>query len=135
MTPEQLSAICNSFDKALAMRPDLGSRFYQQLASDHPETTEIFDSISMDAQHTRFISMFRIILIRMNDALPVDSLLQDLGKQHAGFGVREEDFEKFGSTLMKLLRELLGKEFDRHMCDAWVVVYEEITRIMKSASN
>ena len=135
MTPEQLSAICNSFDKALSMSPDLGSRFYLQLASDHPETKEIFDSISMEAQHTRFISMLRIILIRMNDGLPVASLLQELGKQHVRFGVKEEDFEKFGTTLMKVLRELLGKEFDGHMCDAWVVVYEEITRIMKSANN
>jgi len=133
MTPEQLSVICDSLDKACSMAPDFGERFYRRLSSDYPETKIIFNAISMEAQHTRFISMLGIILARMKEDRPVTLLLHDLGKQHDMRGVKDEHFEDFGVTLMTVLDDLLGNEFDRYMHDAWVAVYGEITKIMKSA--
>lgn len=118
MTQEQLSAICNSFEKACMMSPDLGSRFYTQLSSDHPEIMNLFASVSMNAQHTRFISMLRIILIRMTGDQPFIPILEELGVKHRSYRVGEEEFEMFGMTLMKVLQATLGKEFDGFMRDA-----------------
>ena len=117
------------------MEPDFGSRFYLQLSSDYPETKAIFDSINMQAQHTRFIGMLSLIMLRMKNDRPVIPLVQDLGKQHEHYGVKDEHFEFFGATLMKVLQQVLGREFNAYMRDAWSAVYVEITRIMKSAGN
>jgi len=135
MTPEQISAACESFAKARSMAPDFGSKFYQQLASDYPETQAIFGSVSMEVQHNRFVSMLSIVLNRMKDGHPVTPILQDLGKFHSRFGIKDEDFKNFSAALMKVLRELLGSEFNHCKCDAWVAVFEEITRTMNSASD
>jgi len=135
MNQEQLSVICNSFEQARSMNPDLGSRFYVQLSSDYPETMKIFTSVSMNAQHTRFVSMLGIILNRMKEDLPFIPLLEELGEAHRTYHVGEEEFEKFGITLIKVLRAALGREFDESMRDAWFAVYNEITSVMKSAIN
>ena len=135
MTQEQLSVICSSFEKACLMSPDLGSRFYTQLSSDYPETMNIFASVSMNAQHTRFISMLRIILTRMTGDQPFIPLLEELGRKHRTYCVGDEEFEKFGITMMKVLQATLGNEFDEFMRDAWFAVYNELTGVMKSAIN
>ncbi len=117
------------------MEPDFGSKFYLQLSSDYPETKAIFDSINMHAQHTRFIGMLSVIMLRMKNDRPVTPLIRDLGKQHDHYGVKDEHFEFFGATLLKVLQQVLGREFNAYARDAWSAVYAEITRIMKSAGN
>lgn len=134
MTPDQLSAICDTFDRVVSSTPDFGPKFYQRLSDDYPQTMDVFNNINMDSQHTRFVGMLSIILHRIKDGRPVIPLLEDLGKQHSSFGVKEEDFENFGAALMKVLQTSLGNEFDEDLHDAWVAVYAEITSIMKSVS-
>jgi hemoglobin-like flavoprotein len=68
----------------------------------------------------------------MRDQRPFISLLQDLGKQHLRYGVRDEDFETFAIVLLKLLNELLRSEFGEPLRNAWILVFAKITRIMRS---
>jgi hemoglobin-like flavoprotein len=135
VTPDQLAAICNSFDKALSMAPDFGARFYQRLSRDHPQTLVIFSAVNMASQHTRFVGMLSIVLHRMKDNRPVTPLLQDLGRQHGRYGVRDEHFEGFGAALIEVVSELLGSEFDAAIRQSWIEVYEEITGRMKSGRD
>ena len=135
MNPDKLSAICDLFDKAYSMAPDFGSRFYRQLSADYPETMSIFNSVNMESQHTRFVGMLSIVLHRMKGGRPFESLLQDLGKQHMKYGVKDENFADFGESLMNVLQEMLGPEFDREMRDTWIATYAEITRVMKSVGD
>ena len=135
MTPEQLSAICASFDMMRSVAPDLGTRFYQRLSVDHPEIENVFNSVNMAAQHSRFISMLDIILLRMKEGRPTADLLKDLGSRHYHFGVSDEGFDNFGATLIAVFQETLGAEFDRDLHDAWTDAYQQIVVLMKSESD
>lgn len=133
MTKEQLTIIGDLFEKACSKDPDLGSRFYARLSGDYPELMNFFASVGLNAQHTRFISMIRIILGRMSGDLPYIPLLEELGKAHQSYRIGEDEFEKFGITLMKVLQTTLGTKFDKPVRDAWCAVYNEIIGVMISA--
>lgn len=132
MTPEQLSAICLSLDKVRSVTPDFGARFYRRLSIDHPEIADVFHSVNMEAQHTRFVSMLHIILLRMKEGRPTTELLAELGDRHYHFGVSHVNFQKFGATLMAVLQESLGTEFEGFLHDAWLEAYQQIVVLMKS---
>jgi len=135
MTPEQLSAICTSFDKMRSVAPDLGTRFYQRLSADHAEISKVFSSVNMAAQHNRFIGMLHIILLRMQEGRPTADLLKDLGARHYHFGVSDENFQKFGATLIAVFHETLGAEFDEYLHAAWVEAYQQIMALMRSEAG
>jgi len=130
MTPEQISVIIDLFENAQKKSDDLGLLFYERLSNDYPEVSEIFESASMNAQHTRFISMMNIILARMINDRPVKDLLQDLGEQHQKYRVNQMNIEKFGVTLTKVLKELMGNEFNGELRQLWTVFFNEITQHM-----
>jgi methyl-accepting chemotaxis protein len=131
MTPEQLSSIRISFDKARSASPDFGAKFYHRLANDFPEIMSNFDPVSMRAQHTRFVGMLDMIISRMNDGRPVKQLLQDLGDRHHNYGVQDEDFAKFSDTLLKILDELLVNELNESLSNAWVELLGEMRTMMR----
>lgn len=135
MTPEQISAVYNSFSKARSIGPDFGSLFYQNLSSDYPEIKSLFTSPIMESQHTRFVGQLDVIMIRMKNGRDVTQMLQELGRHHGHIGVKNEDFEKFGATLMKVLQELLGAEFDGYLRESWLSLFAEIKRMMISVND
>jgi len=135
MTPDQMSIIYDSFNRARSMNVNFASRFYHHLFSDYPEMRSLFGDQDMEAQHARFVEMLDAILISMSHQRSTTDILTGLGKRHYAYGVKDDYYEKFGAALLKVLQELLGSEFNESLRDTWGVAYREITQSMKSPAD
>ena len=56
-----------------------------------------------------------------------------LGARHAGYGVREKDYDTVGRALIWTLRKGLGDDFTPETEAAWVEVYTALAGVMKRA--
>ena len=57
-----------------------------------------------------------------------------LGRRHAGYGVRDEDYETVGATLLQTFEDLLGDAFTRDVREAWTAAYGLLAGIMRDAA-
>lgn len=133
MQAAELQRLSELFDHVLATHDDFAAQFYAALSEDHPELIETFQRINMRSQHARFTGMLSILLHRISDQRPIQSLLADLGEHHAMYGVKEEDFDKFGKTLQKILQRLSGNKLDDRLQEAWINAYGQISHSMRKA--
>jgi hemoglobin-like flavoprotein len=62
-------------------------------------------------------------------------MLQDLGRRHAKYGVRDEHYDTVGAALIWTLEKGLGSRFTADVREAWVAVYGVVATTMKAAAN
>jgi hemoglobin-like flavoprotein len=50
--------------------------------------------------------------------------VQDLGRRHTGYGVRDEHYDLVAEALMWALDKGLGPDFTPEVKDAWIAVHD-----------
>lgn len=134
MTPVQISLIRDSF-AIVRKDADAAARlFYTKLFEMQPALRSLF-SEDMSEQQQRLMQMIGVAvahLDRIDDLLPA---LHDLGRRHAGYGVRDMDYDTVGTALIATLQEALGEHFSDRVRDAWIAVYGALSSAMKAGAT
>jgi NAD(P)H-flavin reductase len=109
--------------------------FYGQLfAMDH-EVRAMFPA-AMDEQRRRsFGALARIARgagegAGGQDSAALDSYLQDLGRAHRKFGVRERHYDAFRQALMATLHKFAAERWDAAARDAWLAAFDHAASVM-----
>ena len=58
-----------------------------------------------------------------------------MGQRHAGYGVKDPDYDAVADSLLWMLEQILGVAFSPAIRDAWAACYEGLAREMKVASQ
>jgi hemoglobin-like flavoprotein len=70
------------------------------------------------------------------DRLPaLVPVVQDLGRRHAGYGVKDEHYATVGAALLWTLEQGLGPVFTPAVKDAWTAAYTTLADVMKGAAR
>jgi hemoglobin-like flavoprotein len=70
-------------------------------------------------------------LDRLETILPA---VQDLGRRHVSYGVRDEHYNTVGAALLWTLEQGLGENFTDEVKDAWTTVYGVLAETMRGAA-
>ena len=57
--------------------------------------------------------------------------MEDLGRRHARYGVRDEHYVQAGAALLWTLHKVLAESFTPAVCEAWIAMYEVVAAAMK----
>jgi hemoglobin-like flavoprotein len=60
--------------------------------------------------------------------------VQDLGRRHVGYGVKDEHYDTVGAALLWTLEAGLGDAFTPDVKESWTTVYTLLADTMKSAA-
>jgi len=105
--------------------------FYGQLfAMDH-EVRAMFPA-AMDEQRRRvFCALARIAHGEgSQDSAELDSYLQELGRAHRKFGVRERHYDAFRQALMATLHKFASECWDTTAKEAWLATFDHVAGVM-----
>ena len=61
--------------------------------------------------------------------------IQDLGKRHVGYGVKEEYYGTVGEVLLWTLEQGLGSDFTPEAKEAWTEAYKLLSGVMINAAR
>ncbi len=61
--------------------------------------------------------------------------IQDLGKCHVGYGVKEEYYDTVGESLLWTLKRGLANNFTPEVKDAWAAAYKLLSDTMKNTAR
>jgi hemoglobin-like flavoprotein len=134
LTVAQKDLVQNSFTSIATIADDAAILFYQKLFELDPSLKSMFRG-DMAEQRKKLMQMLTAAvkgLDRLEQLVPV---VQDLGRRHGAYGVKESHYETVGAALLWTLEAGLGKNFTPAVKEAWTAVYGLLATTMKEAAR
>lgn len=134
LTAAQKDLVQNSFTSIATIADDAAILFYQKLFELDPSLKSMFRG-DMAEQRKKLMQMLTAAvkgLDRLEQLVPV---VQDLGRRHGAYGVKESHYETVGAALLWTLEAGLGRNFTPDVKEAWTAVYGLLATTMKNAAR
>jgi hemoglobin-like flavoprotein len=133
MTGDQVKAVQESWRKVLPISATAAELFYSRLFVLDPSLQALFKG-DMKAQGRKLMAMIGAAVAGLNDLPKLVPAVQDLGRRHGGYGVKDQHYETVGAALLWTLEKGLGDAFTPDAKSAWTQVYGVLATTMKGAA-
>ena len=133
MTLNEKNLVQGTFAQVAPIAEVAAELFYGRLFEIDPELRSMFRS-DMKEQGRKLMQMLTVAvksLDRLHEILPA---VRDMGRRHAGYGVRDEHYDTMAAALLWTLEKALGDGFTPEVKSAWVSVYTVLATAMKSGA-
>ena len=133
MTKEDLHLVQSSWALVRPIADQAAELFYDRLFGTAPELRRLFRG-DMPTQRRRLMRMIDTAVGELENLDDLVPLLQDLGRRHAGYGVRDADYDTVAGALLWTLERGLGDAFTDDVRRAWIATYTLMADTMKGAA-
>ena len=133
MTPEQAELVKTSWAKVMPISETAAEIFYGKLFELDPELKSLFKG-DMKEQGRKLMTMINTAVNGLDDLEAIVPAVQDLGKRHVDYGVKDKDYDTVGTALITTLAIGLDDYFTDDVRNAWVTVYTVLASTMKEAA-
>ena len=133
MTPEEIELVKGSWEKVKPISDTAAELFYGKLFELDPELQSLFKG-DMKEQGRKLMAMINTAVNALDRLDTVVPAVQDLGRRHVGYGVKDADYDTVGAALIWTLEQGLGDEFTDDVKTAWVDTYGLLSTTMKEAA-
>jgi hemoglobin-like flavoprotein len=134
MTPKQAELVTSTWALVKPISEQAAAMFYARLFETAPEVKPLFTS-DMTEQGKKLMTMIDTAVSHLDDLESVIPAVQDSGRRHVGYGVKEEDYAKVASALLWTLEQGLGDAFTDEVKEAWTVTYMTLANVMIEAAK
>ena len=116
----------------LSQDSDAAARcFYQRLFEQNPELRALFSS-DIDQQGKKLMNTLAVAVQSLDRLEQLQPVLQKLGRDHQGYGVKPEHYPQVGAALIWMLQQRLGSGFDDAASARWSRLYDWVATQMQS---
>lgn len=134
MTFEQISLIQQNFSSLAPRAEVVATFFYNRLFAIQPALRLLFPA-DLNEQKKKLMRMLGAAIKSLTEMEKLIPVLEDLGRRHALYGVRESHYNAVGAALLLTVRDALGKEFTAESHRAWAEMYQVVASTMKRAAR
>lgn len=133
MTPEQVALVQGSWEKVVPITEKAAALFYGKLFELDAELKPLFKG-DMAEQGRKLMMMINTVVTKLDTLDEIVPAVQDLGKRHVGYGVKDAHYDTVGAALLWTLGAGLGDAFTDEVKDAWTDAYTTLATAMKDAA-
>ncbi len=133
LTEEQIKLVQESWDKVVPIQETAAELFYGQLFEIAPEVKPLFKG-DMKSQGRKLMTMLNTAVKSLNDLEKIVPVVQQSGRNHVKYGVKDEHYGKVAEALLWTLGQGLGDDFTEEVKNAWIAVYVLLSTVMKEAA-
>jgi len=134
MTPEKITLVKTSWEKVKPISETAAGLFYGKLFEIDPSLKSMF-SADMKEQGRKLMAMINTAVNALDKLETIVPAVQDLGRRHVGYGVKDEHYDTVASALIWTLGEGLGDDFTDEVKEAWVETYTILATTMMDAAK
>jgi hemoglobin-like flavoprotein len=134
LTRDECRLVQASFVQIESIADDVAALFYRRLFELNPALFPLFKT-GIEQQGTRFMEKLAVAVTGLEDLASIASLVQTLGRNHAGYGVQATDYETAREALLWALEEGLGPAFNSELRSAWSAAIETLSTEMIRAAE
>jgi hemoglobin-like flavoprotein len=133
MTPEQINLIKSSWEAVMPIKATAAELFYNRLFELDPALKPLFKG-DMTVQGQKLMMMINAAVNGLDNVEALVPVVQDLGRRHVGYGVKDAHYDTVGAALLWTLEKGLGDAFTPEVKEAWATVYGVLAGTMKAAA-
>jgi hemoglobin-like flavoprotein len=133
MTPEQQTLVRESFARVAPIAPAAAAMFYERLFVLDPSLRSLFKD-DMEEQGRKLMLMIGTAVANLHQIGNIVPAVRDLGRRHAGYGVKDAHYDTVATALLWTLEQGLGPNFTQATRDAWAEAYGVLAGEMKAAA-
>lgn len=134
LTDQNIRLVQESWEKVMPAAEQAAALFYSRLFQQYPEVRSLFQT-NMREQGIKLMSMLNLAVISLNRLEALLPTVEESGRRHADYGVKDEDYDKVAEALIWTLGEALGDDFTPETRTAWTAVYTTLADVMKAAAQ
>jgi hemoglobin-like flavoprotein len=131
MTTEQRNLVRDSIASLREYSDAFALLFYGKLFELDPASRRLFHN-DLALQGRKVMDMLASVVESLDNFQPLRARLADLGRQHANFGVRPEQYDTLTTALLWSIGQALGPSFDAPIREAWRLAINAICAAMKA---
>ncbi len=122
----------STFAKVEPISSVVARTFYERLFELDPSLKKLFKG-NMEEQGAKLMSTLKIAVKSLNNLEKLVPVVEDLGRRHAGYGVKDGDYDTVAAALIWTLGQGLQADFTPEVEAAWTKVYGILADTMKAA--
>lgn len=134
MTPTDKSLVQQTFAQVVPIADQAAALFYGRLFELDPSLRPLFKG-DMTAQGKKLMQVLGYAVGKLDALDELVPAVAALGRKHAGYGVKERDYETVGAALLWTLGQGLGPAFTPEVQAAWTSVYGVLAGTMTAAAQ
>jgi hemoglobin-like flavoprotein len=134
MNADQIAIVQETFEKVRPISETAAELFYKRLFELNPSFKPLFKG-DMKKQGRMLMQMIDFAVKGIDEPDTILPTIQDLGKRHVEYGVKEEYYDTVGEALLWTLEQGLGESFTPEAKDAWAEAYKLLSGVMIGAAR
>jgi hemoglobin-like flavoprotein len=134
MTPEQINLIQRNFERIAPQAEAVATDFYNRLFAMQPVLRLLFPA-DLSEQKKKLMTTLGLAIKSLEETEKLIPVLENLGRKHALYGVRDEYYDTVGAALLQTLRDGLGADLTAEAQTAWAEMYAFVAGVMKRAAR
>lgn len=134
VSAEDVSNVQTTWEMAVPIADQAADIFYDRLFELDESLRSMFPE-DMAEQKKKLMQMITVAVRGLDKLDEIVPAVQQLGKRHAGYGVKDEHYETVGGALLFTLGQGLGEAFTPEVEISWTKVYTLLADTMKAAAN
>ena len=108
MTPFQIEHVQTTWRAVVPIASQAADLFYDRLFALDERLQPLFPD-DLTEQKKKLMGMIGRVVAELGDVSSVMPAVQELGRRHAGYGVKDEDYATVGAALIWTLEQGLGR--------------------------
>ena len=129
MTPDQITAIQESFSKVVPISEHAAMLFYGRLFEIAPAVKPLFRG-DLTEQGRKLMATLGVVVNGLPDLESVLPAASALAKRHVDYGVKAHDYAPVGAALLWTLEHGLGEQWTPRLAAAWSEAYAVLSGFM-----
>jgi hemoglobin-like flavoprotein len=134
MTSNQRQLVRQSFDALRDQAGPVSLLFYGKLFELDPSARRLFH-IDLALQGRKIVDTLATVTDSLDRFESIRPRLADLGRQHAGYGVRPEQYDTITTALLWAIGQALGADFDSPTREAWKLALTAVSAAMIAGAD
>ncbi|SPF78422.1 globin family protein [Pseudoprimorskyibacter insulae] len=134
MDDKQITLIQESFAKVVPIKDAAAEIFYADLFETAPAVKPYFANADMKDQGSKLMATLAVVVNGLRDLDKIVPVAQQLAVKHVDYGVKAQDYDSVGASLLRTLEKGLGDDFTPEVKEAWTVAYTTLAGVMKGAA-
>ena len=135
MTPKQIEIIRETWQKVVPIGDVATELFYSRLFEIDPSVRPLFSKVDLPLQRRKLLQALNSVIESIENLESVVPTLQDLGRRHVGYGVKDAQYDSVGGALLWTLEKGLGEAWSEEAAEAWASAYALIANTMIDAGK
>ena len=135
MTPAQKDLVQNTWTLVVPIADTATAMFYERLFEIDPGSRALFENTDMADQRLKLLQVLSVAVAGLDDLDRLIPIVEDLGRRHATYGVRDAHYDSVGTALLWTLQQGLGAAWNPETTAAWTEIYALLSGVMRRAQK